>query len=44
MPSTLPRRLFVAGAALTALIFLGWIIVTRLHVIYDSTVCWTSCG
>ncbi len=31
-------------AALTALIFIGWIIVTRLHVIYDSTVCWTSCG
>ena len=31
-------------AALTALIFLGWIIVTRFHVVYDSTVCWTSCG
>jgi len=31
-------------AAAAALIFLGWIIVTRLHVIYDASVCWTSCG
>ncbi len=29
--------------ATAALIFLGWIIVTRLHVIYDSTVCWGTC-
>jgi len=30
-------------ATAAALIFLGWIIVTRLYVIYDSTVCWGTC-
>ena len=31
-------------ATAAALIFIVWVIATRLHVIYDSTVCWTSCG
>ena len=31
-------------AALAGLIFIGWIIATRLHVLYDASVCWTSCG
>lgn len=30
-------------AALAGLLFLGWLAVTRFHVIYDASVCWTSC-
>lgn len=30
--------------ALAGLVFLGWVILTRFYVVYDSTVCWTSCG
>ena len=31
-------------AALAGLAFIVWVIATRFHVVYDSTVCWTSCG
>lgn len=31
-------------AAVAGLLFVVWVIVTRFHVVYDSTVCWTSCG
>ena len=30
-------------AALAGLIFVVWVIVSRFHVVYDATVCWTSC-
>ena len=30
-------------SALAVLLFVGWMIVTRLHVIYDATVCWGTC-
>ena len=29
--------------ALAGLIFVVWVIVSRFHVVYDNTVCWTSC-
>lgn len=38
------KNRIVDVAALTGLILVGWIIVTRIHVVYDASVCWTSCG
>jgi hypothetical protein len=31
-------------AAAAGLIFIAWVIATRFHVVYDASVCWTSCG
>jgi hypothetical protein len=30
-------------AALAGLVFLGWLAFSRFHVLYDASVCWTSC-
>ena len=29
--------------ALAVLLIVGWVALTRFHVVYDATVCWTSC-
>ena len=38
------RNRLIDIAAAAGLVFIGWVIVTRLHVLYDASVCWTSCG
>ena len=35
------RLIDVAAAA--GLIFIVWVVATRFHVVYDASVCWTSC-
>lgn len=38
------RNHLVDAAALVGLVLLGWLLVSRIHVLYDASVCWTSCG